>query len=397
MIIIICAAMSCTFRNDAIQLPDEVAQTRMWPGLEPGHYAVGFTIHYSYDRSRTLASRNSAEEDSRTGAARPIQILIWYPAVHDSDAAKLTVRDYLYSTATEIDFKATGVEQRQKALLAIREIITAEGVKPASFDRSILRRALAVRDAVPLEGKFPLILYSPGMGASAYQNFVVMEYLASHGFITSAISSVGTQTREVEGSDADIETGVLDMEFAIEQMRSFSGVDASRIGVVGYSWGGLIVMFLAMRNPGIDAVASLDGSLMVKSHYERARALPEYDPSRIHQPVLFFIANARQWKVRTLEFYEQLRGKDVYLARFHDCFHGDFASTIIELVLHDLEKAGRDVTRIDTAYAWQCLYLCAFFEAFLKEKEEAYKFLERNPEANNVPIDIMSIERKCPE
>jgi pimeloyl-ACP methyl ester carboxylesterase len=312
--------------------------------------------------------------------------------VRDSNTAALTVRDYLCSTATEIDFEATGAEQREKALQATREIIIGEGVKSARFDRSILRATLAVQDAVPLEGKFPLILYSPGMGASAYQNFVAMEYLASYGFVTAAISSVGTKTREVEGTNADIETGVNDLEFAIEQMRSFPSVDADHIGVVGYSWGGMIVMFLAMRDPGIKAVASLDGSLMVKPHYEQARTLPEYDPSKIHQPVLFMIANARQWKSRTLEFYEQLQGKDVYLARFHDCLHGDFASTIIELVLHNLDDAGRDVSRIDTAYAWQCRYLRAFFEAYLKDKEEAREFLERIPEANNIPADVMSVE-----
>ncbi|OGF59673.1 MAG: hypothetical protein A2Y62_08135 [Candidatus Fischerbacteria bacterium RBG_13_37_8] len=382
-LIIICACMFCTKKNSAVDSPVNVVHPQVWHGLEAGPYAVGFTIRRFHDKSRKFAWGNEIE------AVRPIQVLVWYPAMRDSNAKPLNVRDYIYSSATEIDFEAPGAKQREQALQVVRGIITSEGVEPALFDKSILRTTLAVRDAVPFDGKYPLILYSPGMGASAYQNFVAMEYLASYGFITAAISSVGVHMREVEGSDADIETGVQDMEFAIEQLRSFSGVDADNIGVVGYSWGGLIVMFLAMRNPGINAVVSLDGSLMVKAHYEQARALPEYDPSKINQPALLFIANAKQWKARTLEFYEQLQGKDIYLAWFHDCFHGDFASTIIELVLHNLDDAGRDVTRIDTAYAWQCRYLRAFFEAYLKEKEESHRFLERTPEANNVPAGII--------
>lgn len=396
IILLSCTTFACTTRGLSVGAPSREPRPGLWPGLESGRYAVGYTVRHIHDTTRTFPTDTSTKLDADGAAARPIQISIWYPAEGGSGNPILTIRDYLSVAASEIDFEATGSEGQKAALAKAIAAIVEAGVPRSRLEWSLKRRTLATRDPDSLPGPFPLVVYSPGLGADAFQNLVACEYLASHGFVVAAIPSLGTRTREVTASATEIETGVRDLEVVLDQISSFADVDPGRIGVIGYSWGGLVVAFLAMHRADIDAVATLDGSLMVKHHYELARSSPGYDLSKLKQPILLFVANAREWKARTLEFFEALHGADVRLVRFNDLFHGDFSSTIIELVLHNLDDPGRDVTRVDIAFAWQCRYLLAFMNTYLADDDKSRGFLNEKPEANGVPENLLSIEGSAP-
>jgi len=112
--------------------------------------------------------------------------------------------------------------------------------------------------------------------------------------------------------------------------------------------------------------------------------------------MLLLLAAAREWKARTLAFVEDVRGAGVRLARFPDLFHGDFSSMIIELVLHNIDDPGRDVARVDAAFAWQCRYVLAFMSWRLASDEESRRFLDSDPEDNGVPENLLSLERVPP-
>ncbi|MCP4656948.1 MAG: dienelactone hydrolase, partial [bacterium] len=232
--------------------------TRLWPGLDPGPYAVGYTIRHEYDSSRSFKLPGNA--DDAAPSPRPVQISIWYPAEPPADAVPVTIRDYLVTAATETDFAPPDAARELGEVAKVKALVVAGGARPKRFDRAIERTTPAFRDAPPHPGSFPLVLFAPGHGANSFQSHVVCEYLASHGYVVTASPSVGRDSREMTSDPEGLEAQVRDLEFLISRVRRHPHVDPERIGAMGYSWGGLSVPLLAMGNDQVDAVVVLEGS-----------------------------------------------------------------------------------------------------------------------------------------
>jgi hypothetical protein len=86
-----------------------------------------------------------------------------------------------------------------------------------------------VRNAPPVDGKFPLVIYHSGHGSSFEDNSVLCEFLASHGFIVlgSAFQKSDRTSLGVDGGH----TSVRDMEFLIASVRaaaSWPGLESHR-------------------------------------------------------------------------------------------------------------------------------------------------------------------------
>ena len=89
------------------------------------------------------------------------------------------------------------------------------------------------------------------------------------------------QTITLESAAAE----ARDMEFLIAYAHTLPYADAVRVGVMGFSWGGLADMIVALRNPGVRAVVGLDGSIR---YYQRLIQNEPYgDPRRLTVPFLF--------------------------------------------------------------------------------------------------------------
>jgi len=74
------------------------------PSAPPGPYRVGFHVRQQYDRARVYQHpRNPVTAQATSGdRARPLQTLVWYPAIGTGGA--LTYRDYVTTVATEEEF-----------------------------------------------------------------------------------------------------------------------------------------------------------------------------------------------------------------------------------------------------------------------------------------------------
>jgi hypothetical protein len=71
---------------------------------QPGRFPVGLKVVDQYDYTRTfLPVTDPLGKPTTAERARPIQTLIWYPAV-PSSAKKMTVGDYTQLLATETTF-----------------------------------------------------------------------------------------------------------------------------------------------------------------------------------------------------------------------------------------------------------------------------------------------------
>jgi len=118
----------------------------------------------------------------------------------------------------------------------------------------------ATHDAAIAAGPWPVLFYAPSFHDSPNENALIFELLASHGFVVVSSPSMGGTSRAMGGSILDMEAQVRDLEFIKAWAMSELPIDPQRIGVGGFSWGGMANVLFAARHPEVGAVLTLDGT-----------------------------------------------------------------------------------------------------------------------------------------
>ncbi len=373
--------------EDAARSVSEVAETYPFSlAKEPGAHSVGLKVVEQYDHSRSF--RPLIDDLGKPWAgetSRPIQTLIWYPAQRSS-SKRMTVHEYVALGATQHSFGAP------ETLSGLREWLT-HGMKP-SFEQTLL----ASRDAQPVAGRLPVVVYAPSFSSAAWENVDLCEYLASHGYVVIASPSMGVG-RESNHDVAGLNAQARDISFLVGYAGTLSNADASRIAVVGFSWGGLAALFAAARDNRIDALVSLDGSM--RYYPGLVEQAGDVVTEQMTIPLLYFKAQS------AIENQSFNSGPSVLSA----WIHGDLVEILMLGLVHpefaamahrnerfwqyefdNLQQA--DYTREDGAigYAWVARYTRAFLDAYLKHDASAISFLRNRPADNEVPLHVMGVE-----
>jgi len=142
--------------------------------------------------------------------------------------------------------------------------------------------------------KYPVLVYVYGGphsqlvtdtwlgGANLYFN-----YLATKGYVVWTLDNRGTANRGADFEQAihrklgDIEA--KDQMVGVNYLKSLPYVDASRIGIDGWSYGGFMTLTLKLRNPDVFKVATCGGPVIDWKYYEimygeRYMDTPEQNP-----------------------------------------------------------------------------------------------------------------------
>ncbi len=303
----------------------------------------------------------------RTPAGRELMISLWYPA---RDTGRSPVAPWL----------PTGVAQRYKAaegLPAEVELPLTHGHVGAAVDRR--------------GGPLPVVLYSPGNDAFRSTNTVVVEELASRGYLVVTIDHTGdayvqfpdgrvlvplpdgpdtqwiaaarvTDVRHVLDILGHLNRGVSP---DLEQHRLPAGltgaIDQRRIGIAGYSAGGVTVASAMYADDRIDAGLSLDGGVggpVVTAGLDR--------------PFLLMTATkaVRATVPELAEFWTHLRGwkRNIRMADVSHVSYSDDEALVPQLT------TGQDTTALigsaDPArvLAVQRAYPRAFFDLHLRHR-----------------------------
>lgn len=233
-------------------LPGEVAG--QLEALPLGPYGVGFESRIVLDVSRDGdAGAYDPERTVTGGIGRPIQIAVWYPTP-GHDGPRMPFWRYLLLQDRSRGFDGWS-DAEAEAFLHERV-----GDGGASLEAFYQQPTGVQRDAAPLDRPSPLVVFSPSMLASSVTNTLLGEYLASHGYVVVSHPSMGVSDRFMDTGAVGADTQARDIEFLIGLLSADPRVDASAIGVVGHSWGGLAALVAAARNSRIGAVVSIDGS-----------------------------------------------------------------------------------------------------------------------------------------
>jgi predicted dienelactone hydrolase len=203
-----------------------------------GPHAVGV-------RSLDLVDRDQLDLnaiDPATGAAprrdRGLKVELWYPALPAAGAAPAVYVDSLVSEPP---------------------------APPAQFRI----QGLAVRDAPPAAGRFPLVIVSHGYGNVPVVMSWLTENLASKGYVVAAIRHEDQYLNPAAFPSAVLRRP-LDIAFVARELQRTHGgaggnIDPSRVALIGYSMGGYGVLAAggATLDPAGGLVSGVPGGLLL--------------------------------------------------------------------------------------------------------------------------------------
>ncbi|MGG7604005.1 chlorophyllase/cutinase-like alpha/beta fold protein [Massilia sp. BKSP1R2A-1] len=356
----------------------------------PGRHGVGFKVVQQYDYTRQYKTRVDMHTGEPTSGerARPMQALIWYPAARGGKP--VTFRDYIATTLSEDDF-TLGAPEAKRQLEA--RIAGQAGRRGEALLREYAKPMLAVRDATPENGRFPVVIYAPGFSESAMENSDLCELLASHGYIVLATPSRGPHTRTMSSDLDGLEAQAADIAWLIGHARTLPQADTEQTSVVGFSWGGLANVLAAAKDDRIKAIVSLDGSVRgTREYVDGGKDAAKYvTPGRVAIPMLFVgrrpptIEELNRADVDTrFSFLNEMRWSDLYIAVMLPMKHMDFSSYNVRV---DRKGNFGDYTRaeIALAHSWAARYVLRFLDAHIKKDPASLAFLNNTPAANGAP------------
>ncbi|QQC87317.1 alpha/beta hydrolase family protein [Streptomyces alfalfae] len=251
-----------------------------------GDFAVGTRVVQWTDPHRPETA--TADPHDR----RTVVVQLWYPARKSPAGAQRA--QYLGRTKHEAHIVA-GALARHVGLPGF----LVDGV-PSARTRSVFNAPVADGG-----GRFPVVLFSPGLGGVRTQNTAWAEELASHGYVVAALDhpydsaavvpahgrTIHTKMLPTGNDDEDDEravetTGIraADLSFVLTQLGRLDRgriagpltgrLDTGRAAVTGHSLGGGAALQAARQDRRFTSVINLDG-------YPR-----DPDPRSFHQPVL---------------------------------------------------------------------------------------------------------------
>lgn len=341
------------------------AQTpAIWGDLAPGPQPVGFRVLYRLDSSRTWLPR----PDSTPGEfVRPIRVSIWYPAANAASGSSMRYRDYIHFTSPNAYFA------RLEHMLEARDTsgwrIAFKGAENRYVDLLSLP-VLARRDAAPATGKFPIVMYSEGWNSSSqHDNAVLAEFLASHGYVVASVPQVGTSATSITlgVNSIDLDTQTRDIEFAAAVAQSQPMVDRKKLAVMGWSMGGVVSLWLAAKNPNVDAVVGLDASFGAAQWAPMVLASPYFDIRQLRAPVLSLQSgNPRSISGQDSRVVDSLRFAERYTSRVGRITHGDFSDFAMVARLFPLHLEDRSAADASAGHVAIAKAVLAFLDATLK-------------------------------
>lgn len=361
------------------------AQSVMTFNLPMGPYEVGFKTDTIYDENREYEYLgNGRDEVKLQKGPRPVYLSIWYPAEVNSQE-KMNYGQYLDL------FK----RDRERTEEYINRFVNSGKEKE---ERGAITKA--VSNPKPQSGNFPVIIYAPSFNAPSFENSVLCEYLASHGYIVVASPSQGDKNRLMTTDYAGANAQARDIETLMAYMIDYPSADWDKMAIMGFSWGGLSNVIAQMRNKNIDAILSLDGS--VTYYYDVFKEWPGADLDKIDVPFMLMAQKNFQPRmlrrgdsVNTKAPFDSLKYSSAYFMQYSEMVHQNFGAHFVKLRSRDYSLES-DQKLINQSYQVVSTYALNFFDAYLKGGKRAKAFLMKNPKQNGIAAGLLAYETKEP-
>jgi len=189
---------------------------------------------------------------------RALPTTLWYPALAGSGRPN-TLGDFMGELP---EWAAERLEEMLGGSFSGIETLRTSALRDAALDRA--------------GAPYPVVLFSHGVSSNGFQSWDQCEHLASHGFIVAAPDHYGSALVTVLEDNVvffhpmaiftDLRDRPADVPFLFRELGRVNadpghflhqGMDLSRFGVMGHSWGGFTCMAAAARHEFVRALAVL--------------------------------------------------------------------------------------------------------------------------------------------
>ena len=198
---------------------------------------------------------------------RPLDIDIWYPATAAAKDTALLFRDILGLLEKRANYYTAS--NAGNGLTQLIAQYFCDGLQCSDSAGVLNFRTRSFKNATQTDSKFPLVIYLSAFNGMSYENFALFEALAKRGFVTVSVSSIGRYPGDMTMKNDDLMEQVNDAIASLNYLKQHSNIDFAKIGIIGYSWGGLAGSILASKIPNAVCLISLDGSEF--HHYGQAK------------------------------------------------------------------------------------------------------------------------------
>lgn len=339
----------------------------LWGNLDKGEYNVGFKVIEKYDETRFIDSGKFH---------RPVQISFWYPAQVVNSEKSLLYKDYISLTAHEINFGSSTEKDKNDAVEKYTILLTSNGISAESVAKLLTSKMRAVENAEAARGSFPLVIIAPGNFHPPANLSILSEYLASHGFCVASCSSPTRITGPVTDSTQIYKFALDqrdDMYIIFNEMKNYKYVNAEKLSVIGYSFGGR-GSFLLMNDFNIvKAFISFDSGFAnkigahwindVKINYEKITA-----------PILHIYQEDQPFIV-TPDFtlVNSLNKSERYLVKLENADHNFFYNIgMITGVIPGFNLPGIDKENAKQKFEMINKITLGFLNSFIKNEKDKY-------------------------
>jgi dienelactone hydrolase len=178
-------------------------------------------------------------------------------------------------------------------------------------------------------GAFPLVLVAQGNGQDAIDQVVLCEFLASRGYVVVTVPSPMRATPMTDHDEVGrfAERQATDLLGAIHLAAAAgTGADTTRVGVVGHSFGARAALLVAMRNPRVRALVSLDGGIGTATAIDPFRRAPSFDPAAALPPLLHLFEELDAFMTPEFSLLRSLRFRSLALEPTREMHHVHFTT-----------------------------------------------------------------------
>ena len=298
-----------------------ISQNSWYDGLEYGSHTVGFKVISTKDFSRPYKTGKDS-----SFIPRPMQMGIWYPATSDKTGSTI---HFGYLLALENSDET--LERVDPTLVTKPSEKYEQYFPPEELDLVFNKPMHSKLNASAQKGNFPIIIYGSSQGSSGYDNAMLCEQIASHGFIVVTVASKGAYSRQMPFNTEGAEAQARDLEFLFGQMYTYPNADEHNIGTVGFSFGGLNMVTFSLKNTRVKAMVSLDGSISSPSGVEILNSYSYLNVKNFNSNFLGFLGDKST--INNFPIIDQAFLSDMYLLKLSKLNHPDFSS--FNLMIHE--------------------------------------------------------------
>jgi len=341
--------------------------------LAKGSYNIGFKYYKTYDESRLYV----LDEDT---ISRPLLIHFWYPSNEIIQKDSYSFKDYIDLISLREDFNKPPKEVEENSFYFVDAYAGFAkqnlGVDTSLTTQQILDYPVLAQYGLALaksNKEFPLLIYAPSNSKSAVQNHLICEYLASHGYLVIADGSAGENSLNRSNDTNSIMAQVEDMEFILGYFEDSLKIKYARLGLMGFSSGGLATAIFQMRNKKVKAVFSMDGGQEYGAYITLSK-VEDFDLKKTKVPYCLLVNNFENFSI--YPFYNSIVLKEKQMFRMSYLDHNGFVSF---WRFFDLCSPKNSTSKFCASYDYISSTALTFFDKYLKttsfrNNESAFDF-----------------------